>query len=399
MVAVLAALSVGALFLLRGDPYAQLPEIVLKHHAEGGYSWWVDDKPYLVQGVCYLPTPVGENVHYNFWGQPELWEQDGRLMQEMGVNTVRFYREGKNPEEVREVIDGLYRKNGIRSLMGHDLGFWDWPPPNYALAEFRKKVKKEVLRTVELYKDEPGILAWILGNENNYSFEVMNLRNWSTPELEAIEDLEERSRAKAKIYYSFVNEIAAEIKQLDPLRPVIMGVGEVGSLDVAAKLCPHVDILGLNVYRGAGFGNLFRQVRQRFDKPVLLIEWGVDSYNAKTKEEAQDIQAQFHKLQWREIQRNSFLRSAKGNCIGGTLFEWSDEWWKANEHVPDTWKTHDTTGQFSNAAYYYDYEHNLFNMNEEWWGVVSVLPKTGDQKSDGRKPKKSFHTLKELWTK
>ena len=48
---------------------------------------------------------------------------------------------GKNPEQVRQVLDDLYKKYGIRSLVGTYLGFWNWPPPNYADGEFRGKIK------------------------------------------------------------------------------------------------------------------------------------------------------------------------------------------------------------------------------------------------------------------
>ena len=380
---------------LSGD---KLPSIRIKQRAAGGYSLFVNGRPFVVKGVCYMPIPVGRTHDYNFWGDPEIWKTDGKLMKEAGINTVRFYRDGKNPVQVRSFIHGLYKQYGVRSLLGHDLGFWDWPPPNYGLPEFREKVKSEVLQMVERYKDEPGIFGWILGNENNYSFEVMNVQAWTTPELEAIPDLNERAKEKARIYYSFVNEVAQAIKKIDPVHPVIMGVGEVKSLGPAADVAKDVDIIGMIIYRGPGFGNLFDQIRKRFDRPVLLIEWGADSFNVVTGKEVQDIQADFIKFQWRDIDRNTAVKNPKGNCLGGTLFEWHDEWWKANEHSQDSWRVQEKEGQFPNAAYYFDYDQpNRLNMNEEWYGIVSLVPKKGSQKIDGRQPKKAYAVLKELW--
>ncbi len=382
----------------RGPDRTKLPSITLKQHGDSEYSLEVDGHPYLVKGVCYMPVPTGETYDYNFWAKEEIWKTDGKMMKEMGVNTVRFYRPGRNPAEVRAFINGLYSKFGIRSMMGHDLGFWDWPPPNYGTPAFRERVKREVLAMVEQYKNEPGILAWILGNENNYSFEIMNVQSWTTPELEQIEDLQQRAKEKASIYYSFVNDLAQEIKKIDPVRPVIMGVGEVKSLDIASQFAPAIDIIGMIVYRGPGFGNLFSQIRERFDKPVMLIEWGADSYDVAKDQEAQDKQAEFMRYQWRDMLKNTAgQKSGVGNCLGGTAFEWHDEWWKANEHVEITWLQHDTAGQFSNAAYYFDYDQpNRLNMNEEWYGVVALEPSEG--RIDARKPKKAFYTLKELWT-
>jgi len=375
----------------------KLPAITLKHHSAGDYSLEVDGKPYVVKGVCYMPVPTGETYDYNFWEREDIWKTDGKMMKEMGVNTVRFYRPGRKAEQVQSFIHGLYSKYGIRSLMGHDLGFWDWPPPNYGMPAFRDRVKSEVLEMVKTHKNEPGILAWILGNENNYSFEIMNVQSWTTPEIEQIDDLQHRAKEKAAIYYSFVNEIAEAIKKIDPVRPVIMGVGEVKSLDIASKHTPAIDIIGMIVYRGPGFGNLFSQVREKYDKPMMLIEFGADSYDVSKDAEAEDKQAEFIRYQWRDIAKNTAgQKGGAGNCLGGTLFEWHDEWWKGNEHIEATWLQHDTAGQFSNAAYYFDYdEPNRLNMNEEWYGVVKLKPT--DRKLDKRVPKKSFAVLKELW--
>src|SRR3989338_10353084 len=79
-----------------------------------GYKLLVDRKPYLIKGACYHPIPVGKDYEYNFWGDPNKpWLVDGEQIKDIGVNTVRFYRTGKNPEEVREVISDLYLKYGI----------------------------------------------------------------------------------------------------------------------------------------------------------------------------------------------------------------------------------------------------------------------------------------------
>lgn len=373
---------------------------VITINKDNGYKLLLNGKPYVIKGVCYNPVPIGKDYEYNYWGDMNKpWLIDGKMMKEMGVNTVRFYRPGKNPNEVRKVLDDLHQKFGIRVLMGHYLGFWDWPPPNYADEGFRDKVRTQVLEMVSLYKDHPGILMWILGNENNYSFD-RNVQRWSTEELDAL-DPEAQKTEKAKIYYSFINELAKEIKKIDPKHPVVMGVGEVSSLDIAAKYAPEIDVIGMIAYRGPGFGNLFRQVKQKFDRPVAMIEWGADSYNAYRREPDEDSQAEFVKLQWQDIERNVGTNpKGAGNSIGGVIFEWNDEWWKGNENLPHTWNVQDTAAHWLNASYYYDAESpTKTNMNEEWWGVVGLNPKKTVGGINERKPKKSYYVLKALWTK
>jgi len=364
-----------------------------------GYKLLVDGKPFLIKGVCYNPIPIGKDYEYNFWGDlHKPWLLDGKLMKNAGVNTVRFYRIGKNPTEVKKVLDDLYRKFGIRALMGTYLGFWDWPPPNYSDESFKQKVKVEVLEMVRLYKDCPGVLMWVLGNENNYSFDRQNIQRWSSDAIDALPDPESQRKEKAKLYYSFVNELAKEVKKIDPKHPVVMGVGEVTSLDFAKQLCPDVDALGMIAYRGPGFGNLFRQIKQKLDIPVVMTEWGADSFNAMSEEPDEEDQAEFLKLQWQDIERNSSPKRGTGNCLGGTLFEWTDEWWKGNENLPHTWSVHDIAAHWYNNSYYYDADvKTRLNMNEEWWGIVSLDPKKTESGNNQRIPKKAYDTLKSLW--
>lgn len=363
------------------------------------YKLFVDKKPFLIKGVCYNPTPIGKDYEFNFWGDASKpWLVDGALMKEAGVNTIRIYRAGKNPQEVREVIDNFYKKFQIRTLMGTYLGFWNWPPPNYANKDFTEKVRAEVLEMVRLYKDSPGILGWVLGNENNYSFD-QSLQRWSTDEIDALPDREAQRKAKAKIYYTFVNDLAKEIKKIDPKHIVIMGVGEVTSLDIANEYAKDIDALGMIAYRGPGFGNLFRQIKQKFDVPVIMTEWGADSYNAFRREPDEDAQADFLKLQWQDIERNTLSKKGVGNVLGGTVFEWSDEWWKANENLPYTWAVQETSGQWLNASYHYDAQSAPEpNINEEWFGIVSLDPKKRTNGNNTRVPKKAYEVLKALWT-
>jgi beta-galactosidase/beta-glucuronidase len=364
---------------------------------ENGYKLMVDGKPFLIKGVCYSPVPIGKDYEYNFWGDPaKPWLEDGTLMKEMGVNTVRFYRAGKNPEEVNQALKDLYEKFGIRALMGHYLGFWDWPPPNYSDQSFKDKIKTQVLEMVRLYKDNPGVLMWVLGNENNYSFD-QNVQRWTSDELDAM-DPQTQKKEKARIYYSYVNELAREIKKIDSRHPVVLGVGETTSLEIAGEYAPDIDVIGVIAYRGPSFGNLFRQVKQKFDLPVVLIEWGADSYNATKRQPDEENQAQFLKLQWQDIERNADPKKGVGNVLGGTLFEWNDEWWKGNENLPHTWSVQDTAGHWNNASYYFDADSpTRTNMNEEWWGVVSLSPKKSAGGNDERIPKKSYEVLKSLW--
>ncbi|MBP9733149.1 MAG: hypothetical protein KBD07_02090 [Candidatus Omnitrophica bacterium] len=396
------ALVGGGAYLWHLSSAGQMPSLSIQRYGDGGYMFKIDDKPFLVKGFCYNPIPVGKDFEYDFWADPgKPWLTDGKLMKEAGVNAVRIYRTGKHPNLTKQGISDLYTKFGIRTFVGHYLGFWDWPPANYANGAYQKKMTEDVLTMVRTYKDEPGIIGWILGNENNYSFD-RNLRNFSTDEIDKLGDPEKMWEARARIYYRFVNDIAVEIRKIDTSRPIVMGLGEIKSLHFAAQETPNVDVLGVIAYRGASFGNLFRQIQQTYDKPVLMIEFGADRFNAYTREEDQMSQSRFVELQWKDIERNSVVKTGSGNAIGGLVFEWSDEWWKGNEALAHTWSIHDQSAQWSHSAYYYDYEApGRMNINEEWWGVVSLTPRPEEMQNgvDKRTTTRAYDVLKSLWTK
>ncbi len=372
--------------------------IFVEKTKDNRYKLMVDKKPYIVKGVCYSPIPIGQSIDYDFWSDPNKpWKIDGQLMKDMGVNTVRFYEAGENPQTVRVVIDDLFNLYGIRTMMGHWLGFWEYSGTRYADEGFREKAKKEVLDMVNAYKDNAGILFWVLGNENNYSFSG-RVNPWTSDEIDKLEDIRKRIDMRARIYYSFVNDLAREIHKIDPNHPVVLGNGELAHLELANELCPDIDIVGCVIYRGKSFGNIFRNLRNTFDKPIVFIEFGADSYDAHKKQEDQNMQSYFLESQWIEIYKNLYdYKDGEGNCLGGAIFEWNDEWWKHNEYACDMWSVQDTESNWSNGAYYFDIKaEGNKNMNEEWFGLVA-LSKDGDGKLDKRIARKAYYALREFW--
>jgi len=374
------------------------PKVFIKQFKNKNYQLIVNGRPYIVKGVCYNPIPIGKNHEYDWWSDPNKpWLVDGKLMKEMGINTIRLYQSHEDIEEVKTVIRDLYEQFGIRTIIGDWLGFWEYPCPFYGDNKFREKVKKQVLYMVTSLKDEPGILLWILGNENNYSC-IGTVNPWSSEEIDKELDPQKQKMMRAMTYYSFVNDIAKEIHKIDQNHPVALGNGELAGLEYANKAAPDIDLVACIIYRGKTFGNLFRSLRMTFDKPILLSEFGADCYDAYLKKEDQNMQAFFLESQWRQIYENiAGNKNGAGNCLGGTMFEWSDEWWKHDENNPDSWNVHDTTSNWSNGSYYFDIKaEGNKNMNEEWFGIV-VLSRDPNGGLDLRLPRKAYYVVREFW--
>jgi len=376
-------------------------KVHLLQYESGDWQLIVNNKPFFVRGVTYTPTKVGEspdNQTMTNWMENDFNHNgivdgpyeafvdknknnrqdknepavgDFKLMKDMGVNAIRLYH---HPYEVnKELLRDLYEKYGIMVIMGDFLGKYaigsgaPWNPgTDYTKEEQKKNMLASVTKMVAEFKDEPYILFWLLGNENVYGYGC-------------------NANKEPDAFFKFANEAAELIKSLDPEHPVGIGSGDILFLDKFAKDAPSVDIFGTNAYRGDyGFGFLWRQVKEQADRPVIITEFGCPAYaEGKTDEEAQILQAEYHRAAWEDIEDNSAFKSGAGNSIGAIVFEWLDEWWKAYEpFVQDTrplW-----SGPFPDG-----------NMHEEWLGLCSQ----GDGKSSPflRQLRKVYFTYKQLW--
>ncbi len=383
---------IAIILLVVSSAWARAKVEIVKN-VMGQYQLLVNGQLYFIRGVCYHPVPIGGNADYNFCGDPnQPWLLDGQMMKKAGINTVRFYQPGENIRQTKRVITDLYKNFEISSVMGHWL---DWWQADYANPQFQEAVTKEVLDMVKTYKNTPGILMWVLGNENNYSFAPQKINYWTSPELEKISDPQKKKLTQAKIYYSFVNKLAGKIKQLDPHHPVALGNGDLASISVAKRYNSHIDILGSVCYRGKSFGNFWREVDREWKKPVLMLEFGCDAYDAYKKCEDQQVQADFIQSQWKEIAENATGGLGFGNSLGGFLFEWCDEWWKREG---GSLIEQDTDACWSNGAYWKDIkaERNM-NMNEEWWGLVAQ-DKAIVNGLNTRQPRLAYKMIQQIFT-
>src|SRR3990167_5309064 len=110
------------------------------------------------------------------------------------------------------------------------------------------------------------------------------------------------------------------------------------------------------------------------------------------------MQAFFLESQWRQIYENlAGNKEGMGNCLGGTMFEWTDEWWKHSEHDPESWSAHDTGANWSQGSYYFDIKaKENKNMNEEWFGIVTLSEEI-EGGINRRIPRKAYYVVREFW--
>jgi hypothetical protein len=245
---------------------------------------------------------------------------------------------------------------------------------------------------VAQYKDTPGLLMYLLGNENNYGL------FWAGAETEDFPDDEQEKQyigeKLGRPMYQLMNEAAVLMKSADTSHPVAICNGDVLFIDIIAEECKDVDVYGTNVYRGASFGDLFEVVRQKLDMPIMLTEFGADAYNAVTNQEDQRAQAYYMVNNWKEIYQNAAGLGLAGNSIGGFTFQFSDGWWKYGFNDRENADKHDANASWSNGGYEFDYREGDNNMNEEWFGICAKGP-TDPRGLYDLYPRAAYYALKD----
>ncbi|MBC8101674.1 MAG: hypothetical protein H7Z41_03705, partial [Cytophagales bacterium] len=170
------------------------------------------------------------------------------LLKASGGNSIRTWgadNAGKDLDAAQKL--GLTVTVGI--WLGHPQHGFKYDDPKMVadqLAKARAVVAKN--------RDHPALLAWGVGNE-----------------------MEMASGGNDDNMWRAVEEIAKAIKELDPNHPTVTVIAEIGDGGVkakkVAKLCPSIDILGVNSY--GGLASLPTRLRVAdWNKPYMVTEFG-----------------------------------------------------------------------------------------------------------------------------
>ncbi len=385
--------------------------------SNGHWQLRVEGQPFMVRGVTYGPTEIGygpnndssfghrwmftdkngngkSDAAYDAWvdtngnglqdpDEPAIG--DFQLLKDMGCNAIRFFvptaGTSYDPSMVNKpLLRDLYETYGIRIIAGDFLGAYtvgsgaSWEKgTDYGNAEQRAKMKEVVRQKVMDLKDEPFLLMWLLGNENNMNADHSGVNATRT-----------NASKKQREYAQFLNEVAQMIHELDPHHPVAIGNLGAGMAKVYSQHAPEIDIFGINAYMGShGFGGLWREARATFDRPVLLLEYGCDAYAEGTGPD-EASQAAYHRGALSDIILNQAGGELAGNSIGGVIFEYLDEWWKSGDS-PSTQATHSQ----------WDGPTPDGKVHEEWFGIAGQG--SGQNSPFERNLREAYFMYKSTW--
>ena len=387
------------LFLSVTLAFAQADRVYVQND-NSGMRLVVNGEDFMINGMNWDYIPIGTNtVNAQFWNKSDDIIKAGldsemSLLKNMGVNVIRQYT-GVPARWIRYI----YEKYGIYTMLNHSFGRYGltidgvWTPiTEYDDARTQELLLSEVSALAQEYKNTPGLLLYLLGNENNYGL------FWQGAETEDFPDDEEEKKfigeKRGRPMYKLMNDAAKAIKGIDSSHPVAICNGDVLFIDIIAQECKDIDIYGTNTYRGASFTDMFDVVKEKLNMPLLFTEFGADAFNAKENREDQKAQAYYMVNNWKEIYEHAAGLGKTGISIGGFTFQFSDGWWKYGFNDRENADIHDTNASWTNGGYSIDLAPGQNNMNEEWFGVCAKGP-TSERGLYELYPRAAYYALKE----
>ena len=231
------------LLIYSSSIYSQADKVeVVK--SSSGFKLKVNGKDFIINGMNWDYYPIGTNYSYSLWKQSDevimaALDAEMGLLKNMGVNTIRQYTGIQS-----KWITYIYQKYGIYTMINHSFGRYGltlngtWVPnTEYSNELTQQTLLKETKELVAEYKNTPGLLMFLLGNENNYGL------FWDGAESENIPLEDRRSTARAKDMYKLFNHAVVEMKKIDKSHPIAICNGDLLFIDIIAKICTEAFLL------------------------------------------------------------------------------------------------------------------------------------------------------------
>jgi hypothetical protein len=343
---------------------------------------FVNGSRFAMKGVVYAPVPIGDDsrttvpkgdyftIPYN-----SIYSRDLSLIRQMGANTVRILNWGSMADH-NDFLDKAYNNgaDAIYVIAGYSIpSGLDIDPASPV--NVREQIKADFRRMVSLHKDHSAILMWAIGNDLNASFMYGTQLN----------DL-----------FSLINEMATEAhaeegSQYHPVSVVLSDENFMSLVTTYEASTAEFDIWGINAYRGISFGTLFSDFKAASSKPLVVLEYGIDAFDAVHGDEYERLgtsyQGEYAASLWNEMTVNTDV------CIGGTIMEYSDEWWKGAMSTDSgcsdaSPSIHGTCGNTTLS-------HPDSYANAEWWGIMRIA--VNGANSYIVEPRSIYHRLQSLW--
>ena len=330
-----------------------------------GYNLQLDGKPFVIKGMNYSPVPIGtvpSAAPYGDYFVPayaNVWKPDLDKIREAGVNVIKLY--AGNPDlnagapgtagNWKNFLDYCYNGGNkpVYVVMFSYIQGGVIAAGGMGLNDYIRQYTELVKSTVK----HPAVFGYMIGNEI-YDGVTGNATFWTNfgKLIDAANDAGLSQRSEKP----FLTTATDDNFTLQNSWPAI-------KLGEASGKLKNLDAWGINVYRGPEIGGsgdpIFTQYADlKTKKPLILSEWGTPHttrpapgvYGTSATEPVKNLDdvpesdmgtgqpyyaaepvAKFLTAQWNTIKAN-LAAGSNQVCVGGLIFEWSDEYWKGGNN-------------------------------------------------------------------
>lgn len=239
-------------------------------------------------------------------------EADFEAIKSMGANTIRRYAPSQ------------YDRNILQISAEYDLnvlyGFSFEPSIDFRTDESAKKVyRAQIQKAISSHREKSAVTAWVLG-DNTWN-QLSN--HFSQPYLEIVR----------QGYVDFLNELAGEIHQLDPTRPVIAPFTLDHELNSAYKdfsQANKIDVIGINIFDDLHIDSWYSLIaKDSTARSWVVTAFGPQSHanraitpmtsSAQPIEPTPELKSQQYVQKWKRLNSNPSRLFQ-----GGLAFCWRD---------------------------------------------------------------------------
>ena len=400
-----AIAAIAALITVATTPDADGAEVkVKKVNGSPTFQITLNGEPFVIKGMNYSPVPIGvapgDGLPYGDYFVPayaNVWKPDIDKMRQAGINVIKLYagdpdRNAGAPGSNGNWQDFLdYCYNGGTKPIYVVMFSYTQGPVIAAGGSGLDNYIRDYDRLVKSTIRHPAVFGYMVGNEI-FGGVTENPQFWANfGKLIDAANGAGLSRGQQPFLMSATNDNFTP----ENTWPAIKLGEQSGKLS-------HLDAWSINIYRGPEFGGSGNSVFTQYldllnslavKKPLIFGEWGtphttrpapgpygtesisplknLDEVSVSNMGPGQpyfDAQpvARFLNTQWNTIKTN-LMAGDNQVCVGGFIFDWCDEYWKANNKSVQIGGPNDKFFDTGFAGNYWD---------EAGFGISSAVPET-----------------------
>ena len=334
-----------------------------------GFNLQLNGKPLVIKGMNYSPVPIGTAPGFIPYGDyfipyyANVWKPDVDKIREAGVNVIKLY--AGNPDlnagapgtagNWKDFLDYCYN-GGNRPVYVVMFSYTQGgviAQGGTGLNDYIRQYDKLVKSTVK----HPAVFGYMIGNEifDGVTGNAQFWQNFGTL-IDAAQGAGLSQGEKP-----FLTTATNDNFTPQETWPAIKRGEQSGKLN-------NIDAWTINIYRGPEFGGANNSVFTQYaalmrllpgpKKPLILGEWGtphttrpVGVYGTDATTPVTNLDdvpesqmgtgqpyfaaqpvATFLNTQWNTIKANLAANRNDQVCAGGFIFDWCDEYWKANNN-------------------------------------------------------------------